>query len=261
MSDSPPTLGSRLREFRCFDFSLFIDPSDAILGPIVTAGVYEHHIMPVFRDTIFPGASVLDIGANVGVYSVAAALMGARVTAIDASSENCKLIALNARHNNVDVNVLPCAVSDTFGMSLFARSEQSNKTIRQYQLTRETFDQLDAAPAVPIDSIIGNEKIDVVKIDIEGREYAALKPANRLFEWRPKFFVEYSGDFVLHGSGVPGPELLKLFTDRGYTATFINLRGPNQLLGTDVDAINQTWQREKGDGITIIDLLFTPPKV
>lgn len=255
---SDTTLGSRLAKFKCYDFELFVDQADRTVQPIVNHGVYEHHIMPVFRDLIKPGMRVLDIGANMGMYAIAAARNGARVTAIDASTDNCKLMAVNARLNKVEIEILPFAVSDKTGMALFPRSVDSNKTIREYGLSIQDFDAFDAAFAAPLDRIIGPEKVDVVKIDIEGREYAALKDAHQLFEHRPVFFMEYAPIQCLHGSGVPGSELLKLFTSRGYTMTFLGIRIPNIELGSDIEAVNRLAQQELDAGVTIIDLLITP---
>lgn len=118
-------------------------------------------------------------------------------------------------------------------------------------------------PAVPLNAIVGNRKIDVVKIDvvkidIEGREYAALKPAEDLFLHRPVFFVEYSAAFVKYSCGVSRVELIKLFTDRGYRAWHLNLRGAPVERGGDPVAIDAVWRREHAEGMTIIDLMFKP---
>lgn len=254
--DAP--LGKRLSRFKCYDFELYVDQADRTVQPIVNDGRYEHHIFPVFLDLIKPGMRVLDIGANMGMYAVAAARKGARVTAIDASTDNCKLLALNAHLNKVAFEILPFAVSDKTGMALFPRTDDSNKTIRDYGLTPEQYDAFDAAFAAPLDMIIGPEKVDVVKIDIEGREYAALKDAHQLFAHRPIFFMEYAPIQCLHGSGVAGAELLKLFTSRGYTMTFLGIRIPNIELGSDVEAADRLAQQELDHGVTIIDLMFTP---
>lgn len=251
-------LGSRLAKYKCFDFELYLDPGDAILGPIVHHGIYEHHIVPLFLEHVQPGSKVLDIGANIGVYAVAAARKGANVTAIEASAENGKLVELNARLNKVDIKVIPVAVSDVFGMAFLERTQQSNKTVRPLDLSLKTFDAIEAVPAVPLNAIIGAARFDVVKIDIEGREYAALKPAEALFSHRPVFFVEYSAAFVKYSCGVEGVELIKLFTDRGYRATHLNLRGAPVEIGNDPIAIDAVWRREHAEGMTIIDLMFKP---
>jgi FkbM family methyltransferase len=180
------------------------------------------------------------------------------VIAIDASPENCKLIGINAKLNNVSVEILPMAVSDTVGMALFGRTSDSNKIIRPFDLAPHTFDHLDAAFAAPIDTIIGGRRIDLVKIDIEGREHAALKGANGLFAQRPIFFLEYANGMSIAGSGVPGAELLKLFTDRGYKIMIIGLRGPNVECGNDIAMVDRIANEELAAGITITDLLLTP---
>jgi FkbM family methyltransferase len=257
-TDSQGSLGARLTKYPCFDFELFVDPSDRTASPIVHHGIYEHHIMPVFKQTVKPGMRVLDIGANIGVYAVAAARLGAEVIAIDASTENCKLIAINAQLNGVSVQILPMAVSDTVGMALFGKTNESNKVIRSFDLAPHTFDYLEAAFAAPVDMIVGDQRIDLVKIDIEGREHAALKNANRLFAQRPVFFLEYASDMSVAGSGVPGTELLKLFVDRGYKMMVIGLRGPNVDCGSDIAMVDRIAAEEREAGITITDLLLTP---
>jgi len=257
-SDAQGRLGARLAKYPCFDFELFVDPSDRTASPIVLHGIYEHHIMPVFKEAVKPGMRVLDIGANIGVYAVAAARLGAEVIAIDASTENCKLIGINAGLNQVSVAILPMAVSDSVGMALFARTNESNKVIRSFDLAPHTFDHLEAAFAAPIDMIIGEQRIDLVKIDIEGREYAALKNAHKLFAQRPIFFLEYASDMSMAGSGVPGVELLKLFVDRGYRMMVIGLRGPNVDCGSDIAMVDRIATEEREAGITITDLLLTP---
>lgn len=257
-SDAQGSLGARLAKYRCFDFELFVDPTDRTASPIVHHGIYEHHIMPVFRETVKPGMRVLDIGANIGVYAVAAARLGAEVIAIDASTENCKLIGINARLNDVSVAILPMAVSDSVGMALFARTNESNKVIRSFDLAPHTFDHFEATFAAPIDMIIGEQRIDLVKIDIEGREHAALKNAHNLFAQRPIFFLEYASDMSLAGSGVPGVDLLRLFVDRGYRIMVIGLRGPNVDCGRDIAMVDRIAAEEREAGITITDLLLTP---
>lgn len=254
-----PPLGQRLGRFKCFDFEMYVDRADRTVQPIIHHGVYESHILPLFRETVRPGMHVLDIGANVGVYAIAAALGGARVTAVDASVENCKIVAMNAELNKVDVTVLPMAVSDRMEMGLFPRSDDSNKAIRAYTLNMHQFDIFDAAFSAPISTVIGKDKVDVVKIDIEGREYAALKEADDLFAHRPVFFMEYSPLLCLHGSGVEGAQLLKLFVSRGYTMTFLGMRIPNEELGGDIEAANRIAQQELDAGVNIIDLMLRPP--
>lgn len=257
-TDTQGSLGARLAKYPCFDFELFVDPSDRTASPIVHHGIYEHHIMPVFKEAVKPGMRVLDIGANIGVYAVAASRLGAEVIAIDASTENCKLIAINAQLNGVSVEILPMAVSDGYGMALFGRTNESNKVIRSFDLAPHTFDYLDAAFAAPVDAILGDRRIDLVKIDIEGREHAALKNAHKLLAQRPIFFLEYASDMSMAGSGVPGSELLKLFTDRGYKMMVIGLRGPNVECGDDIAMVDRIATEEREAGIMIADLLLTP---
>lgn len=60
------------------------------------------------------------------------------MTAIEASTENGKLVELNARLNKVAIKVLQLAISDSFGMAFLERTQQSNKTVRPLDLNAAT---------------------------------------------------------------------------------------------------------------------------
>src|SRR5215470_4584474 len=52
---------------------LYLNPTDPVLSPAVAFGIYENYEQAVFRKFCKPGAVVVDIGANIGLYTVIAA--------------------------------------------------------------------------------------------------------------------------------------------------------------------------------------------
>lgn len=53
--------------------TLFLNPRDPVLSPAVAFGIYENYEMEIFRSFCSLGATVIDMGANVGLYTAVAA--------------------------------------------------------------------------------------------------------------------------------------------------------------------------------------------
>src|SRR5262245_6229809 len=64
-----------------FDFEVLA--GDSIIGPSIERGAWEEHETALFRAHLEPGASVLDLGANVGWFAVQAILAGCHVHAFE----------------------------------------------------------------------------------------------------------------------------------------------------------------------------------
>lgn len=67
--------------------------------------------------------NVWDIGANVGLFSFAAASLGAQVVAVEADTWPANLLQRSALLNQLPVTVFPAAVSDRQGVSKLYLSE------------------------------------------------------------------------------------------------------------------------------------------
>lgn len=118
----------------------------------------------------------IDIGANVGLYSlfVATRAAEARVLAIEPQPGICDRLAFNVAMNpGANVEIVRCAVSDARGTLPLAIDR------RDFGGTRASPDGQIAVPARPLLDILdghGISRIDALKIDIEGMEDRALVP-------------------------------------------------------------------------------------
>ena len=54
---------------------MVLNQDDPVLCGALALGAYERFELSVFRDTLKPGMNVLDIGANIGLFAAAAALI------------------------------------------------------------------------------------------------------------------------------------------------------------------------------------------
>lgn len=123
------------------------------------------------------GGTFLDIGANIGLYTLPLAKQAGpkgKVVAIDANRLMARRLAWNAKASGLDnIAIFPCAVSDREGMG--------SLSIRKNDIAIVSVD--DGVPgSIPIRtlrSILDEariERIDGLKIDIEGHEDRVLAP-------------------------------------------------------------------------------------
>ena len=182
------------------------------------SGTFEPYAAELFVASLRPGATVLDIGANVGYYTLLAARqVGATgaVYAFEPDPRTRRALQANVRRNGAtNVRVLPFGVSDTAGERPLFLSRTATHTGLHRSMEDATPESIEIELVAIDDLDLG--PVDVIKMDIEGEEPAALagmrgtlgaSPDVRLFlEWNPR---------TLHAAGrVPGDvatELTRVF--------------------------------------------------
>jgi FkbM family methyltransferase len=125
---------------------------------------------------IRPGSRVVDLGANVGIFSVPAAALGCEVLSIDASPHNIALINESVAQNSFHkVQVVFCAVTDHVGHLDFVEKGPWGFVANDVHV--EPIPTL-RVPAATLESLledIGHKQVDLIKMDIEGSEVAAIR--------------------------------------------------------------------------------------
>jgi 2-polyprenyl-3-methyl-5-hydroxy-6-metoxy-1,4-benzoquinol methylase len=96
---------------------LFVSPNSALGYWRRDISKVDPFRLSMVRELVRPGMSVWDIGANVGLFSFAAASLGAQVVAVEADLWLANLMHRSALLNQLPVTVLPAAVSDRQGVS------------------------------------------------------------------------------------------------------------------------------------------------
>lgn len=154
------------------------------------------------QDYVSRGSIVWDVGANVGLFTFAAAGLAAptgRVLAIEAD----EWLALNLRraaqwNTGVIVDVVCVAISSGPGVSEFnvARANRAVSYLTVAGGSTMTGGVRDRhhVPSLPLDAMLDAFPApDIVKIDVEGHEVAVLSGARRVLETRPVILVEVQG--------------------------------------------------------------------
>lgn len=136
-------------------------------------GSYEPSFQSLFFSLIPDGGVVWDIGANVGFYSLLAARKAAKVLAFEPLPENLTFLHRHVELNSLQqrIKVFPVAASDNDGQSMFkiVPGNRSEGSLRPDGTLAVRTLRLDSLGIVP----------DLIKIDVEGNEYAVLSGARQ----------------------------------------------------------------------------------
>ena len=162
-------------------------------------GSYESQKQAVFEKHIHLGNVVFDIGAHTGYYSlIASTLVGSRgkVFAFEPLPRNIHFLNEHLRINRItNVQVINSAVSDRNGTAHFSDKGSSFQG-------RLTVDGDIEVNVVCLDDLWKQAELpapDVIKLDVEGAEFAVLLGAERLIRTaRPVIFLATHGVEVQH---------------------------------------------------------------
>jgi len=138
--------------------------------------VYSENVYRLPKD--IKGWSVIDIGANIGSFSILAAERGARVTTFEPQPENLKVLKQNIKKSGLGINLIEKGVGKE-GRALINNFGGSSTIVDEMKLlyTPADFVTLNEIEVVPLDSII-QEDCDFLKVDCEGSEYDVFKYAS-----------------------------------------------------------------------------------
>jgi FkbM family methyltransferase len=239
--------------------TLCLDRDDGAVSQPLLNGNYEAHLIPVFRQFCRPGMTVVDVGANVGLYTMlASVLVGAagRVVAIEPSSENCRLILLSVEANQAhNVEVLPLALDRSRGWSNLSGHFGSNAGLVAEDATSLASGWSEIVPTFALDDLVEGP-VHFLKIDVEGAEGRVVAGAQRLLEtWRPVVATELSLEMLPRVSGLSGAEYLAGFEALGYRISLLNRETGHPDPPTSASELLGAWK----DPLQIEDLLLLPP--
>ena len=241
-------------------FSLFASNDDLAVGRHVRGGSYEPGVTAVLMRYVKPGMSVVDIGANIGYFTMLlASLVGERgvVVAVEPNPENIKLIEASRRVNGFDqVLTIQAAASRHTGL-LSLNVSYSNG------ITGELSNDLNAlfashpVPCFALDGLLPKDRqIKLIKTDTEGAELNALIGLSHTIDRdHPVIVSEFSPGALPGISRCSGPEYLRFLIDRGYWIGVIEKDGSETGFGDDVEGVMGAYSRS---GIDHIDIIATP---
>lgn len=203
---------------------------DNTILPALVAGYYEEFEVAIFRQLAAKSRGVVDVGANIGLYTciAAAASPDSRVLAFEPVPENYHFLLDNVNTNGVSARVLAemQAVGEREGELVL---HLSNRQIGTHSASAENTEECSGTTIVPmtdLDSYLKTHDmppVDLMKIDIEGYDGFALRGAvATLRKDRPTIFIEFNPS-ALSNCGFEPHELLELIAAHGYHIFIVDL--------------------------------------
>ncbi len=183
------------------EFSLKLQSDSVLAEPLYVGTGFEDNEMNLLRHVMKPGMRVIDVGANIGLYSIFLAKAvgpSGHVWSFEPFPPIMHYLKQNVKRNKLsNVTTVEKAVAETKGTLDFyvfpagydvynslgaSRREQENmNAVRKTQVDVTTLDSfLDNA---------GVDNIDILKIDVEGMEERVLQGAEHILHRSEKVCI------------------------------------------------------------------------
>jgi FkbM family methyltransferase len=195
-------------------FRFWFNTSDREMGMSMALGRYEPESVALFKRIVRPGMRCIDAGAQTGFFTCLMASLagpGGSIEAFEPMPGNYELLSRNVAENGWHtVRAHHAAVSNEPG------TLEMSRLAHMYVTGRVDGADVVTVPAVRVDDVV-NGPVDVIKLDIEGHEPAALAGMQRLLEQaRPIVISECNEYWLRLCSGISSCDYCRLLESFGY---------------------------------------------
>lgn len=209
------------------DLQIELCEKQFVSNQIFWFGIFELWEANFFKQLIRPGMVVVDVGGNIGQYTLLAAKrvgQQGQVHTFEPASLNYSIIERNICRNGfqdrVVLNKMALTSERKPGYMMIANDGGSNAIATPENLSRpEDAPHLEEIECETLDHYLQThriDRVDVLKIDAEGCDFEVLKGAvNTLKTHGPLLFVEFA-ERVLKKYGASSQDMLKFLLDLGY---------------------------------------------
>lgn len=235
---------------------MFLDPKDSLFLSI--RGVYEPFETELIKRQIKEGDVVLDLGANIGYYTLIFAKRTGpkgKVFAFEPDPDNFALLGKNIQANgycNV-VAALQAVSNKTEKIKLYLSKDNKGD--------HRIYDSQDGRPCIDIEAVRlddyfknSNQRINFIKMDIQGAEAAAIQGMERLLKKNGNLTVVTEfWPLGIKKSGAEPEEYLQFFQKRGFKLYHINER-QKKVEPANLPVLLAAYTVEKGNHTNLLCL-------
>jgi FkbM family methyltransferase len=182
----------------------------------------------LLRKILFRGAVVVDAGANIGIYSQFLSRCVGRtgvVHAFEPSPENFERLQFATR-NLANVRLSQAAVGECSGRSKLYLSDELNVDHRTYMAEGDSRNAMSIDIVALNDYLKPGQRVDLIKMDIQGYELHALRGATRVLEENPDISLLLElWPCGLEQAGVCWEELVQMLQSFNMELSLVKTRG------------------------------------
>lgn len=186
---------------------------------------YEVEMTKLFKSVVKPDMNVVDVGAHIGYYTVLASRLvgnGGKVWAFEPDPKNYAELLDNLKLNECsNVVAVPKAIGSKTGTAkLYFYGEYSGQR-SLVDIGHKPHNSIDAG-VIPLDEFIGKQRVDVVKIDVDGGETEVLESMAIIVRSNPqaKIFTEV-WETGLKDAGHSCHEFWRLLSEYGFRHVYL----------------------------------------
>jgi FkbM family methyltransferase len=166
------------------NIKMYCYPDSCSAASVLYCGLYDYHEMNFILRFLRREDSFIDIGANVGVYTLLAAsqLNASSLYSFEALPKNYNRLLQNLELNDLQqVRTHQLAISNSKGyVTLYVSDGDSTPSITSHQGKNTV--QVESNTLNNLSKTLPLDRLTLGKIDIEGAELLAFQGANLLFE-------------------------------------------------------------------------------
>ncbi|XP_060064646.1 uncharacterized protein LOC132544999 [Ylistrum balloti] len=222
-----------------------------VSGSILTEGMWEGDLVNQTRDFLMEDRErvLLDLGSNVGVFSLMAAKIGRKVFSVDILAGNIQRLCASslAGHFQDQVTIIQNALSDERGNVTYKtyRGNVGGTFVKKLDGV-QTAHGIKIIPAILLDDLLEIFKFQkvVIKMDVETFEEQILKGGK-------KFFTEARVDYLLmefgyHRTRPSGRSIIEILDKYGMTPMLPSVHDVRNLTDSEIRAWPGyvTWKRK-----------------
>ena len=200
---------------------LELDLRDNLQRTVYYAGTYEPDVLAFLDRELAPGDVLADVGAHVGVHALSAARHdGVRVLAFEPATDSATKLRAAAARNGVRVEVVETALGAEPGeVELRADPDYAvaDAGVRSQHGAGAVVARVPVTTFDAWASHAGLDRLDIVKIDVEGAEPLVLRGmVQSLRRLRPRAVVVEAKGRIMERAGVDDASLEAPLRDAGY---------------------------------------------
>jgi FkbM family methyltransferase len=168
-----------VKAYNKYGTKLLLSPLEFIDSFVLSSGYYESEVLEAILPFLVPGAVFWDIGSNFGLHAITAKYLKpeARVICIEPSPLMIARLQANARLNNVNVEIISAALTDSRGFRHLHLAEGNSGMTTLKPLETASYPDKVLCWCDTGDNLVKGylPTPTVIKLDVEGSEIDVLR--------------------------------------------------------------------------------------